>query len=175
MRWANVSVAWIGMSLVVGLKPATAACPLGEVINVDVRCEPAAKRAGLAIRHCFTNLPDGFVVVSTAPTNGVSTFGSAPLISIVTDSGPFVLPRAAYVQWATPKLRTASGAEQLNYIALANSAIWGKQTGRQYYQLLNSPPEKCSWHDCERAMNSYWAWPSAKALCAAPNDFKPTK
>ena len=161
-----------GLASVCGLVGVAQACALGPPIDITVQCEPASVRLGWVVRHCTAALPVGFAVVSTNPSEGVSNLFQPPIMSIVSDVGPFAVSRAAFQQWASAKVKGAAGIDQANLFALANAPIWGRQVGRAYFQLVQNDPKNCRGQNCQAIMNAGWYWPNVRAICGAVGDFK---
>jgi hypothetical protein len=160
--------------LFVPLVAPVAACPMESSVGVPVRCEPAVIHLGWIVRHCTTELRDGYAVIATRPAEGVSSLPNPPMITIATDFGPFASPKGAFQQWADGHITAASNDQRRYLAALENAPIWDRQVGRQYFQLLLNTPQKCPFQNCVGLMNSTWNLPVAQALCAAVGDFKPT-
>lgn len=161
-----------GAALLCGLMEEAQACRLGAQLDIAVRCEPANVRLGLVVRHCTAAPPAGYAVLFTNPSQGVSNLVNPPIISIVTDIGPFAVSRVAFQQWLSVRANSVSGTDQMNYSILANAPVWSRQVGRQYYQLVPYDPKFCQGQNCQLIMNNGWFRPAVRAICVAVDDFK---
>ena len=95
---------------------------------------------------------------------------AAPVVTIVTPTGPSLPARDVFLQWAQSVSKTKSDADNRAYQALAQLPIWERQAGRVFYQMMPGDSVICPERNCSALLNRLTR-PSALAVCALPGDF----